>query len=56
MADSIDDEQFRTILHIRMDSDIRRRLDAFCETTYRSRTRAVNMLLNEALTTHESPD
>lgn len=56
MADSTDDEQFRTILHIRMDPDIRRRLDAFCEQTYRSRTSATHMLFDYALKAYEAGD
>lgn len=49
MADSTADEQFRTILHIRMDPGVRRRLEAFRKRGYLTRTGAVNLLLNEAL-------
>ena len=53
MTDNADGEQLGPALHIRMDPDVRRRLDAFCEDTYRNRTSAVNMLLSEALTAHD---
>lgn len=40
------------MLHIRMDPDVYRELDQFCDQTRRSRTAAVNYILHDWLATN----